>query len=218
MQKNYALEAYKWQRLWYDNPHGNVNQNSLLPTSAVYYPERGYLFIGIKRDCQGIPATLNVIDVKKHRPGSSPPLTPYPNYELNEIPIYPTNQHFARSLPESEFGENVQATNVETKWLPRPGTHAVSISGSATSSTTSSHSTSASSSASSSSNSSSSNSSNSSSSHSNQSQSNQSQSNQSSGQSSQSHQGNQAGGSATQGSPSSSHSAPQTPMGQFPPV
>lgn len=80
---DYVLEAYKWKTLWYDNQYKSVNRDNLLPTSVAYYPERGYLFIGIKRDCPSIPATLNVIDVKKHRPGSSPPLTPFPNYELN---------------------------------------------------------------------------------------------------------------------------------------
>ncbi|XP_055697551.1 uncharacterized protein LOC129798432 [Phlebotomus papatasi] len=102
---DYVLEAYKWKTLWYDNQYKSVNRDNLLPTSVVYYPERGYLFIGIKRDCPAIPATLNVIDVKKHRPGSSPPLSPFPNYELNDI----LSQHvYGKTNTDEVFDEPTQ--------------------------------------------------------------------------------------------------------------
>uniref|UniRef100_A0A6B2EAM1 Putative major royal jelly protein n=1 Tax=Phlebotomus kandelakii TaxID=1109342 RepID=A0A6B2EAM1_9DIPT len=130
-----ALEAYKWQRLWYDNAQKSVNRDSLLPTSAVYYPEKGYLFIGIKRDCHGIPATLNVIDVKKHRPGSSPPLTPFPNYELNEIPEFP--QQYGKTLEvnihDGQFFEDL-ADDISKERRNEPELHDTTSSSSSSSS------------------------------------------------------------------------------------
>ncbi|XP_058117200.1 L-dopachrome tautomerase yellow-f2-like [Anopheles ziemanni] len=83
-ERNGKGSAILFPRVQGDAENESFQPYNNIPMGATHYKDR--LFITIPRRRPGVPATLNVIDLRQVVPGDrSPPLTAYPTYPINEL-------------------------------------------------------------------------------------------------------------------------------------
>lgn len=89
------MQVFKFQNFTGGNfvfPGSQPNQNSPMfiqynnvPMGVDHY--NGHLFITMPRRREGIPSTLNVINLNANSRNKSPLLTPYPDIETNVLHV-----------------------------------------------------------------------------------------------------------------------------------